>query len=121
MHVLRERAIALVTALGVLVAAGARAESFDDALSGFAGDSYSDTEKAIEAIAASGNPRAAIVIGALQDARLFFNAGTKKVYVKTESGTLLDAATGEAAAGETISDLKLVRINNRLRRAIEAS
>jgi len=125
MHVLRERAIALVTALGVLVAAGAgagaRAESFDDALSGFAGDSYSDTEKAIEAIAASGNPRAAIVIGALQDARLFFNAGTKKVYVKTESGTLLDAATGEAAAGGTISDLKLVRINNRLRRAIEAS
>jgi urea transport system permease protein len=125
MHVLRERAIALVTALGVLVAAGAgagaRAESFDDALAGFAGDSYSDTEKAIEAIAASGNPRAAIVIGALQDARLFFNAGTKKVYVRTESGTLLDAATGEAAAGETISDLKLVRINNRLRRAIEAS
>ncbi len=125
MHVLRERAIALVTALGVLVAAGAGtgawAESFDDALAGFAGDSYSDTEKAIEAIAASGNPRAAIVIGALQDARLFFNAGTKKVYVKTESGTLLDAATGEAAAGETISDLKLVRINNRLRRAIEAS
>jgi len=125
MHVLRERAIALVTALGVLVAAGAgagaRAESFDDALAGFAGDSYSDTEKAIEAIAASGNPRAAIVIGALQDARLFFNAGTKKVYVKTESGTLLDAATGEAAAGETSSDLKLVRINNRLRRAIEAS
>ena len=125
MHVLRERAIALVTALGVLVAAGAgagaRAESFDDALAGFAGDSYSDTEKAIETIAASGNPRAAIVIGALQDARLFFNAGTKKVYVKTESGTLLDAATGEAAAGETISDLKLVRINNRLRRAIEAS
>jgi urea transport system permease protein len=125
MHVLRERAIALVTALGMLVAAGAgagaRAESFDDALAGFAADSYSDTEKAIEAIAASGNSRAAIVIGALQDARLFFNAGTKKVYVKAESGTLLDAATGEAASGETVSDLKLVRINNRLRRAIEAS
>src|SRR6266849_4279177 len=125
MHVLRERAIALVTALGVLVAAGAGtgawAESFDDALAGFAGDSYSDTEKAIEAIAASGNPRAAIVIGALQDARLFFNAGTKKVYVKTESGTLLDAATGQAAAGENASDLKPVRINNRLRRAIEAA
>jgi urea transport system permease protein len=125
MHGLRERALALVTALGMLIAAGAgagaRAGSFDDALAGFAADSYSDTEKAIEAIAASGNPRAAIVIGALQDARLFFNAGTKKVYVKTESGTLLDAATGQAAAGETLSDLKLVRINNRLRRAIEAS
>src|SRR5713101_8099691 len=125
MHVLRERVIALVAALGVLVAAGAgagaRAESFDDALAGFAADSYSDTEKAIEAIAASGNPRAAIVIGALQDGRLFFNPGTGKVFVKTESGTLLDAATGEAVAGENASDLKPVRINNRLRRAIEAA
>ena len=123
MHVLRERVIALVTALGMLLAAGAgaRAESFDDALAGFAADSYGDTEKAIEAIAASGNPRAAIVIGALQDARLLFNPATKKVSVKTESGTLLDAATGQAAAGEAISDLKPVRINNRLRRAIEAA
>jgi len=125
MHVLRERVIALVAALGVLVAAGAgagaRAESFDDALAGFAADSYSDTEKAIEAIAASGNPRAAIVIGALQDGRLFFNPGARKVFVKTESGTFLDAATGQAVAGENASDLKLVRINNRLRRAIEAA
>src|ERR1700680_778300 len=123
MHVLRERVIALVAALGMLLAAGAsaRAESFDDALAGFAADSYGDTEKAIEAIAASGNPRAAIVIGALQGGRLLFNPATKKVSVKTESGTLLDAATGQAAAGETISDLKPVRINNRLRRAIEAA
>jgi len=125
MHVLRERVIALVAALGVLVAAGvgegARAESFDDALAGFAADSYSDTEKAIEAIAASGNLRAAVVIGALQDGRLFFNPGTRKISVKTESGTFLDAATGEAVAGENASDLKLVRINNRLRRAIEAA
>ena len=75
MHALRDRVIALVTALGVLLAAGASAaaESLDDALAGFAADSYSDTEKAIEAVAASGNPRAAIVIGALQEARLFFN------------------------------------------------
>src|SRR5260370_11926782 len=125
MHVLRERVIALVAALGVLGGrgggAGARAESFDDALAGFAADSYSDTEKAIEAIAASGTPRAAIVIGGIQDGRLFFNPGARKVFVKTESGTFLDAATGQAVAGENASDLKLVRINNRLRRAIEAA
>ncbi len=119
----RERVIALVIAFGMLVAASAsvRAESFDDALAGFAADSYGDTEKAIEAAAASGNPRAAIVIGALQDGRLLFNPETKKVYVKAESGTLLDAATGEQATGEKASDLKPVRINNRLRRAIEAA
>src|SRR6266702_29147 len=95
----RERVIALVIAFGMLVAASAsvRAESFDDALAGFAADSYGDTEKAIEATAASGNPRAAIVIDALQDGRLLFSAELKKVYVRDPSGGLLDAATGEAA------------------------
>ena len=123
MRVLRERIITLVVTLGIILAAGAgaRAESLETALAGFAGDSYSDTEKAIEATAASGNPRAAVVIGALQDGRLFFNPGTKKIFVKAESGDLLDAATGEPAAGENASELKPVRINNRLRRAIEAA
>src|SRR2546430_13639586 len=115
MHVLRERAIALVTALGVLVAAGAgagaRAESFDDALAGFAADSYSDTEKAIEAVAASGNPRAAIIISALRDGRLLFNPQSKKLYVKAEAGTVLDAASGEPAAGENPSDLRPGPVN----------
>jgi urea transport system permease protein len=122
MHVLRERLIALVLALGmVAAAAGVRAESFEDALAGFAADSYSDTEKAIEATAASGNPRAAIVIGALDDGRLLFDPGTKKIYLKAATGALLDAATGEAAAGPSAAELKPVRINNRLRRAIDAA
>src|ERR1051326_2514579 len=95
MHVLRERLIALVLALGmVAAAAGARAESLEDALAGFAADSYSDTEKAIEATAASRNPRAAIVIGALDDGRLLFDPGTKKIYLKAATGALLDAALG---------------------------
>src|SRR5438093_342445 len=122
MHVLRDRVAALVIAVGLLLAAGAggRAASFDEALQGFTADAYSDTEKAIEATAASGNPRAAIVIDALQDGRLLFSAELKKVYVRDPSGGLLDAATGEAA-GEKPADLKSVRINNRLRRAIDAA
>src|ERR1700730_9055704 len=123
MNFLRERVIAPVFALGLLVVAGpsARAESFDDVLAGFAADSYSDTEKAIEGIAASGNPRAATVIAALQGGRLLFHPGTKKIYVKVESGNLLDGATGETATGVAVADLKPVRINNRLRRSIEAA
>jgi urea transport system permease protein len=123
MHVFRDRVIALVLAVGMLVAAASivRAQGFDAAIAGFAADSYSDTEKAIEATAASGNPRAAIVISALQEGRLLFNPGTKKVYVKSESGVLLDATTGEPAAAENAADLKPVRLNNRLRRAIEAA
>src|SRR5436309_56118 len=123
MPVFRDRVIALVIAIGVFAGVGTivRAQDFDAAIAGFAADSYSDTEKAIEATAASGNPRAAIVISALQDARLLFHPGTRKVFIKTESAALLDAASGEPAAGENASDLKPVRINNRLRRAIEAA
>ena len=79
MGLFRERFIALVIALGILIAAGAsaRAESLEEALAGFAADSYTQTEKAIEAIAASGNSRALAVITALQDGRLFVDPGIK--------------------------------------------
>src|SRR5437588_11481357 len=123
MPVFRDRVIALVIAIGLLAGVGTivRAQDFDAAIAGFAADSYSDTEKAIEATAASGNPRAAVVISALQDGRLLFSPGTRKVFIKTESAALLDAASGVPAAGENAADLKPVRINNRLRRAIEAA
>ena len=122
MGLFRERFVALVIALGILIAAGAsaRAESLEEALSGFAADSYSQTEKAIEAVAASGHPRALLVITALQDGRLFVAAGSKKAYIKSESGALSDAATG-ASATENASELKPVRVNNRLRRAIDSA
>ncbi len=64
---------------------------------------------------------AAKVIGALQDGRLLFNPDDKKVYVREPSGALIDAATGKAVAGEAPPGLKAVRLNNRLRRSIEAA
>jgi urea transport system permease protein len=50
-----------------------------------------------------------------------FSATQKKVYIRDASNALLDAATGKSAAGEAPADLSPVRINNRLRRAIEAA
>src|ERR1700745_200450 len=88
---------ALAVALGLLLAmAAANAQSFDEALSGFTADSFSDTETAINAVARSGNPRAARVIAALQDGRLFFDPDAKKVYVKETDDRITDAATGQA-------------------------
>ena len=97
------------------------AQSYEQALAGFASDSFGDTDAAITAVAASGNPLAITVIGALQDGRLLFDAEAKKIYVREASGKILDAATGQPSAGQTPAGLKTVRLNNRLRRSVEAA
>src|ERR1700751_5670408 len=112
---------ALAVALGLLLAmAAANAQSFDEALAGFTADSFSDTEAAIGAVARSGNPRAARGIAALQDCRLLLDPDAKKVYIKDKDDRITDAATGQAVSAPP-SDLRPVRLNNRLRRAVEAA
>ena len=123
MRAVCERFAALVCALVVLVAFAppARSQAFEQALSGFTADSYNDTEKAIIAVAASGHKLAAALIGALQDRRLLFSAETKKVFIKGRDGAVVDAATGAPLSGPEPADLTPVRVNNRIRRAIEAA
>jgi urea transport system permease protein len=123
MTTLYDRAVALVFAFGLLLALAipASAQSFEDTLAGFASDSYSDTEAAITAIAASGNVMAAPVVEALQDGRLLFDAATKKIYIKDKAGKLLDAATGKPITGTEPAGLAPVRLNNRIRRMVEAA
>jgi urea transport system permease protein len=119
-----DRFIALVCALGVLAAVmtAARAGSYEDGLLRFTADSFDDTIEGINAVATSGNPLAASVIGALQEGRLLFSADSKRVFIReAPSDRLIDAATGEPVAGSTPSDLAPVRLNNRLRRIIEAA
>jgi urea transport system permease protein len=99
-------------------AASARASALDDALVKFAGDSYSATEAAINAVAASGDPRALDIITALKDGKLYF-VPDGKTYIKTASG-YLDAATGEAVSPDP-AGAKKVRVNNRIRNAIAAA
>jgi urea transport system permease protein len=121
MRALYGRLRMLAVAFGLLLAAAAaNAQSFDEALSGFTADSFSDTETAINAVARSGSPRAAQVIGALQDGRLLFDPDAKKVYVKEKDDRITDAATGQAVSPAP-ADLRPVRLNNRLRRAVEAA
>ena len=124
MRAFGDRFIALVCALGVLaaVATAARAGSYEDGLLRFTADSFDDTIEGINAVATSGNPLAASVIGALQEGRLLFSADSKRVFIReVPSDRLIDAATGEPVAGSTPSDLAPVRLNNRLRRIVEAA
>ncbi len=116
-----ERIIALVFALGLLFAGtlSANGQSYEAALSGFTKDSFNDTDSAISAVAASGSPLALDVIQALQDGRLQFSGD--KVFIKDKAGAILDAATGRPAAGGAPANLANVRLNNRLRRSVEAA
>ncbi len=115
-----ERIIALVFALGLLLAGAlsANAQSYETALAGFTKDSFNDTDSAITAVAASGNPLALDVIQALQDGRLSYSGD--KVFIRDKAGAIIDAATGKPAAAAP-ANLAPVRLNNRLRRTVEAA
>ncbi len=118
-----DRVRAFVFAVGLLIAAVApvQAGPYEDALVGFTEGSLSDTAEAINALAASGNPLAATVLQALQDARLQYSADKKLVLIKAKDGKLIDAATGQEFSGAPPEDLDNVIINNRLRGVIEGA
>src|SRR6516162_7682787 len=112
------RTFAIVAFL-IVFALPAFAGSFEDAVGKFATDDFSDTEEAIGVVAASGNPLAYPIISALQEERLMADPDTKKVYIKGTDGKNIDAATGAAVASIPDS-ASAVRLNNRLRRTVEA-
>ena len=98
----------------------ALAGPFEDAVAKFANDDYSDTDEAIGVVASSGNPLAFPIISALQDGRLMADLDSKKVYVTGADGKSIDAATGQAVASVPDS-ASAVRLNNRLRRSVDAA
>ena len=127
MHDRLTRGVALFVWLGLMLAglaahAQGNSQAYEAALAKFAGDSYNDTDAGIAGVAASGNPLAERLILALQDGRLLFDPEAKKIYIQQETGQpILDAATGKPIVGAAPAGLKQVRINNRLRRSIEAA
>ncbi len=128
-----DRFIARVLALGVLVLGvlilgvlgapmpGAQAGPYEDALSRFSADSFDQTIEGINEVVASGNARAAAIITALQEGRLLFSAESKRIFIGEPPDRLSDAATGEPVTGSAPADLAPVRLNNRLRRIVEAT
>ena len=113
----------LLLAISVIALGGrlALAQGYEQAIAGFAADSFGDTDAAITGVAGSGHPLAAKVIGALQDGRLLFDPDAQRIYIREPSGTIVEAITGKAVAGDAPPGLKVVRLNNRLRRSIEAA
>ncbi len=114
--------VAVLLALGLaLGCAAAHAASLDDALTHFTADDFDETLAGVNALVASGSPRAEPIIDALQSGQLMFSAEKKAVYIQDAAGKLFDAATGRPVGGAPPADLDNVRINNRLRGAIDAA
>jgi urea transport system permease protein len=114
------RALALAMLLIAATVVPVLAGPFEDAVGKFANDEFSDTEEAVGVLATGGNPLAYTIISALQDGRLMADPDTKKVYVTQPDGKFIDAATGEPVASIPDS-AAAVRLNNRLRRTVEAA
>ena len=123
MRVSRACLVALLLALSSLVLgqAAAYAAGLDEALSHFTADDFSETTTGINDVIATGSPRAEIITRALQDGRLVYSAERKTVYVKDEAGKLTDAATGAPISGDVPADIDTVRVNNRVRGAVDAA
>jgi urea transport system permease protein len=115
--------LAFAFAIALLLAgvASVQAGPYEDALPGFAEGSLSDTGDAIDKILASGDPRAAGLLQALEDARVLFSAKDKKVFIKTKAGKLTEAATAKEISGNPPDDIDTVIVNNRLRNVIDAA
>jgi len=116
----RLRGVLLSMFLIAAFAVPAFAGPFEDAVAKFANDEFSDTDEAIGTIASSGNPLAFVIISALQDGRLSADPETKKVFVTQPDGKFIEAATG-AAVASLPDGIAAVRLNNRLRRTVEAA
>ena len=111
------RALVMLSAL-FLTCACAQAGALDDALKRLSADSYSETETAIREIAASAAPQAPAILDALQAGRL--GVAGDKVYYSAADGKTFEAASN-AAVDAPLAEASVVRVNNRVRRALETA
>ena len=81
-----------------------------------AGSSFDDVRRGVEALAVSGDPRAAPILDALQAGRLLVSNGA--LFIRDPSGAVVDAQTGQPAEAP---GARPVRVNNAVRRAVDAA
>jgi urea transport system permease protein len=99
----------------------AYAAALDDAVAHFTADDFDETITGISQVTATGDARAAVILQALQNGQLMFSAEKKSVYIQDDASKLTDAATGQPVPGDPPDDLDTVRLNNRVRGALDAA
>jgi urea transport system permease protein len=86
--------------------------------------SFGDREKAIAALVATGDSHVAPVLQALSAGNLYIRKNGGAVFIARDDSaglTLIDPISGTAAGIAGTGDLERIKVNNRLRRAIEAA
>jgi urea transport system permease protein len=113
----------LVSLLASLLLAGtAMAADLPALVANLTAGNFRDREKAINALAASGEARAAPILQALSAGGLYVRTADKVVVIGKGDGNklaLVDALTGKPAGSATEGDLERVRINNHLRGVLD--
>jgi urea transport system permease protein len=107
--------LALITALPC----PGRAQDTPDPFTGLASESFDDIATAIGVLAVSGNAQALATITALQNEALFVSP-EQAILIK-DGDAFIDARTGQKVADVSEDDLTPVRVNNAVRRAIDAA
>jgi urea transport system permease protein len=112
--------LGLLIGLGSLESQPVWADDANIVLKRLATDNYGDIETGITALAASGIASSEAVLNALADSRLSYRPSDKAIFFKDASGQWIDAATN-ALPSEQPTGLKPVKVNNRVRRALDAA
>ena len=112
----RATAIVLILLSAVLPA---RADEFATLLTALAGGSFAEKEQAVAALGKLGDERAVAVLTALKDGRLI-KAPDGRVLV-SDATKLTDPITGAGVSGVAADTAERIRVNNRLRGAIEGA
>jgi urea transport system permease protein len=114
--------MALAVLLTLAAAMGsARAVPFDDAIALLTSDDFTSTANAVADLGTSGDPRAQAILQAMNDGNLMFVSGSPALYITGASGALIDAVTGKPVTVADPTTLSPVRLNNRVRSAINAA
>ncbi len=112
-------ALFAVLAAPLVMSRAAQAQDISAPLAQLANDNYNDTEAALGALALSGSPAAAQIVAALAEGKLVYTAtAPRQLFIRTDAG-LVDPVTLQPVAAAPA--VKPVRVNNRIRRAIEAA
>ena len=100
---------------------GAYAAPFDDAIALLSNDDFTSTANAVAELGTSGDPRAEAILDAMMNGNLEFTADSHALYITDDKGALSDAVTGKPATVADPTMLNPVRLNNRVRNAINAA
>jgi urea transport system permease protein len=105
--------------LGLLLLLGGVAHAEPD-LAAFASQDFDDVRGGVQALATSGDPRAASILSAMQNDQLYVGPDEQTIYIHTDT-TTVNAATGAPVTDVDPDDLKHVRVNNSIRVAVDTA